>query len=444
MSFLDNARERREAVTAEKNAILEAVASEKREDLTAEESAKFEALVEESRSLDSKIEKFTAEAAADAKASEARASVASIVTPKATTQVVSEPTTYAKEARTSYFRDLVGMKAGDTDATERLLRHKAEMRAISTTDTAMGEFVPPLWLVSDFAEFARAASVAVGLVSNFDLPGGTDSISIPTITTGSLAAIQAGNNAAVTTRDQITSSVTIPVRTVAGYSDASQQLLDQSAIGSQIDKIIFGDLMADIALRLNTKVVGTDDGTSNTMYGLTKFGVTNEILWTETTPTALKMLQSINKAISQVATSRYLPADAILMTPAHWYWLNGQVDSNGRPLVLPGVNGPQNAVGVNTNGGASAGLVGSIAGLPVYIDATMTKVYATDQAPILVGRFSDSYLFTSGITTKVFDDVLSSSMGVRFRAHQYAGIGHRQAESVVALTGTGTVAPSGY
>jgi HK97 family phage major capsid protein len=159
MSFLDNARERREAVTAEKNAILEAVATEKREDLTAEESAKFEALVEESRSLDSKIEKFTAEAAADAKAAEARASVASIVTPKVTTQVLSEPTTYAKEARTSYFRDLVGMKAGDTDATDRLLRHKAEVRAISTTDTAMGEFVPPLWLINEFAEFARSSYV---------------------------------------------------------------------------------------------------------------------------------------------------------------------------------------------------------------------------------------------------------------------------------------------
>lgn len=444
MSFLDNARERREAVTVEKDAILAAVEAEKRSDLTAEESAKFDALVEESRSLDAKIEKFAAEAVADAKASEARASVASIVTPKVTTQVVSEPTTYAKEARTSYFRDLVGMKAGDADATERLHSHMREIRAVSTTDTAMGEFVPPLWLIDSYAEFARAASVGKNLVTNLNLPGGTDSISIPTITTGSLAAIQAGNNAAVTTRDQVTSSVTAPVRTIAGYTEASQQLLDQSAIGSQIDKIIFGDLMADIALQLNSKVVGTNDGTSNTIYGLTKFGITNEIVWTETTPTALKMLQNINKAISQVATSRYLPADAILMTPAHWYWLNGQVDSNGRPLVLPGVNGPQNAIGVNTNGGASAGLVGSIAGLPVYIDATMTKTYATDQAPILVGRFSDSYLFTSGVTTKVFEDVLSSTLGVRFRAHQYAAIAHRQAESVVALTGTGTVAPSGY
>jgi HK97 family phage major capsid protein len=444
MSFLDNARERREAVTVEKDAILAAVATENRSDLTAEETTKFDSLVEESRSLDAKIEKFAAEAAADAKASEARASVASIVTPRVVTSVVSEPTTYAKEARTSYFRDLVGMKGGDSDATERLMRHKAETRAISTTDTAMGEFVPPLWLVSDYAEFARAASVGKNLVSNLDLPAGTDSISIPTITTGSLTAIQAGNNAAVTTRDQVTSSVTAPVRTFAGYSDASQQLLDQSAIGSQIDKIIFGDLMSDLALQLNSKVVGLNDGTSNTVYGLTAFGVTNAVTWTETTPSALNMLANINKAISTVATTRFLPAEAILMTPAHWYWLNSQVDSSGRPLILPGVSGPSNAAGINGAPAASAGLVGTIGGVPVYIDATMSKVYATNQAPILVGKFTDSYLFTSGVTTKVFEDVLSSTMGVRFRAHQYAALAHRQAKSVVAITGTGSVAPTGY
>ena len=444
MSFLDNARERRSEVSAEKDAILAAVAAEKRSDLTAEETVAFDKLVEESRSLDAKIEKFAAEAVADAKATEARASVASIVTPKVTTQVLSEPTTYAKEARTSYFRDLVGMKNGDSEARERLNRHAVETRAISTTDTAMGEFVPPLWLINEYAELARFGSVAKNLVTNLVLPAGTDSINIPTITTGSLTAIQAGNNAAVTTRDEVTSSVAAPVRTFAGYSDASQQLLDQSAIGGSIDKIIFGDLMADLALQLNSAVVGTNDGTSNTIYGLTAFGHTNVVTWTETTPTALNMLTSINKALSSVVTNRKQGSEAILMTPAHWYWLNSQVDSQGRPLILPGVGGPVNAFGVNAAPGAHAGLVGSIAGVNVFIDGTMSKTYATNQAPILVGKFSDSYLFTSGITTKVFEDVLSSTMGVRFRAHQYGALAHRQSKAVVSIDGTGAVAPTGY
>ena len=82
MSYLDKVVERRDAVKAEMDAVLEAVASENRTDLTAEETAKVDALVAESRTLDDKIEKLTAQATADAKAAEARSVVAEIATPK--------------------------------------------------------------------------------------------------------------------------------------------------------------------------------------------------------------------------------------------------------------------------------------------------------------------------------------------------------------------------
>ena len=68
MSFLDKVIERRDAVKAELDAVLEAVAAEERTDLTAEETEKVDALVEESRSLDTKIEKFNTQAVADATA----------------------------------------------------------------------------------------------------------------------------------------------------------------------------------------------------------------------------------------------------------------------------------------------------------------------------------------------------------------------------------------
>ena len=71
MSFLDKVIERRDSVKVEMDAVLEAVAAENRTDLTAEETEKVDALVEESRSLDAKIEKFKAQADADAKATEA-------------------------------------------------------------------------------------------------------------------------------------------------------------------------------------------------------------------------------------------------------------------------------------------------------------------------------------------------------------------------------------
>jgi hypothetical protein len=48
------------------------------------------------------------------------------------------------------------------------------------------------------------------------LPAGTDSINIPQVTTGTLAAFQSSDNSATTTRDMVSSTVTAPVRTISG------------------------------------------------------------------------------------------------------------------------------------------------------------------------------------------------------------------------------------
>ena len=56
------------------------------------------------------------------------------------------------------------------------------------------------------------------------LPAGTDSVNIPRITTGTDTAVQTADNAATTTQDMVTATVTAPVRTVSGYEDISIQL----------------------------------------------------------------------------------------------------------------------------------------------------------------------------------------------------------------------------
>jgi HK97 family phage major capsid protein len=150
--------------------------------------------------------------------------------------------------------------------------------------------------------------------------------------------------------------------------------------------------------------------------------------------------------VSQVVTNRFQPAEAIVMSPSTWYWLSAQVDGSNRPLIVPTANGPFNANGVVTNPGADSMQVGTIAGLPVYIDATITKTYGagTNQSPILVGKFSDSYLFESGMKTRVLPDVLSANLTVRFQVYGYAALLHRFNKSVSAITGTGAIAPSGF
>ena len=447
MSLATKLKEQRDALVAEVETTLAA------EDVTAEALDAASSKQEEIAALDEriatadKVEARTAAIAESRKESKVATFGGAVIT--------REEMTYDKNGRNSFVRDMIGAQLrNDRNSWERLNRHAQEVavetRDISRTDGAGGDFVPPIYLINEYAEFARAARVTADLVTNMALPAGTDSINIPQITTGTLAAFQSADNTATTTRDMVSSTVTAPVRTISGYENVSIQLVEQSPLAGGLDRLVFGDLMADYALQLNTAVVGSGDGTSGTLKGLITLGAdtTNGIptTWTESTPSAVNGLIAIAKGISKVTTNRFKAAEAIVMHPSMWYWFASQVDGSNRPLVVPVTGASQafNASGTVTNPGAPAGLVGTIQGVPVFIDATLPKTYATNQSPILVGKFSDTYLFESGVKTRVLPDVLSSNLTVRFQVYGYAALAHRFNKSVSAISGTGTVAPSGY
>ena len=447
MSLASKLKEQRDGLVAEVETTLAA------EDVTAEALDAASATQEAISALDERI--ATAEKVEARTAALAESRKESGVATFGGAVVTRESMTYDKDGRNSFVRDMIGAQLrNDSSSWERLHRHAQEVavetRDISRTDGAGGDFVPPIYLINEYAEFARAARVTADLVTNMALPAGTDSINIPQITTGTLAAFQSSDNSATTTRDMVSSTVTAPVRTISGYENVSIQLVEQSPLAGGLDRLVFGDLMADYALQLNTAVVGAGDGTSGTFKGLITLGAdtTNGIptTWTETTPSAVNGLIALAKGISKVTTNRFKAAEAIVMHPSMWYWFASQVDGSNRPLVVPVTGASQafNASGTVTNPGAPAGLVGTIQGVPVFIDATLPKTYATNQSPILVGKFSDTYLFESGVKTRVLPDVLSSNLTVRFQVYGYAALAHRFNKSVSAITGTGTVAPSGY
>lgn len=450
MSMLDNLREARSTAVADAEALLAG-------DASAESLDAVEARQSEIADLDAKITAAEAVEARVAEVKEARA--AEGVKAFGSAVIGREEMTYDKRGDHSFVRDMINSQLrNDSQAWERLHRHQAEaaveLRDISRTDTAGGDFVPPLYLINEYAEFARAKRVTANLTTNMALPAGTDSINIPQITTGSRTGFQSADNsttyAPASPRDLVTSTVTGRVETISGFENVSIQLVEQSPIAGGLDKLIFGDLMADYALQLNTAVVGTGAGTAGTLKGFVTLGTdtTNGIptTWTETTPTGANSVKAILQAVSQVVTNRFQPAEAIVMHPSTWYWLSSTVDGSSRPLIVPSANGPFNANGVVTAPGADAMAVGTIAGLPVYIDATVTKAYGagTNQSPILVGKFSDSYLFESGMKTRVLPDVLSANLTVRFQVYGYAALLHRFNKSVSAITGTGAISPSGF
>ena len=445
MSDLTNkVREQRDAVAAEAETLLAGEATEETLAAVEAKQAEIKTLDERLAKLED-VEKRTAAIAESRKESNI-----------GTFKVVKEAKTYEERGENSFVRDMISAQLrGDRDAWQRLYRHQSEaaveLRDINRTDGTGGDFVPPLYLINEYAEFARAQRVGANLLTNMALPAGTDSINIPAITTGTLAAYQAADNTATTTRDMVSSTVSAPVRTISGYENVSIQLVEQSPLAGGLDRLVFGDLMADYALQLNTAVMGANSTASGgSIDGLiTKFNDTTNsipVTWTETTPTAVNGLKAIAQAISKVTTNRYKAAEAIIMHPSTWYWFVSQVDGNNRPLVVPTAGGSQafNAGGVNGKPGAADGLVGTILGVPVYIDATITKTLNTNQSPIFVGKFSDSYLFESGVKTRVLPDVLSANLTVRFQVYGYNALAHRFAKAVSVISGTGAVAPSGY
>jgi len=447
MTLSAKLKEQRDALVAEVESTIAA------EDVTAEALASAEAKQDEVASLDERIAKQEAVEARSAAIAESRKESKVAVFGGAV--VTREAMTYDKHSENSFVRDMIGAQLrNQPEAWDRLNRHAQEVavetRDIGLTNGTGGDFVPPIWLINEYAEFARAARVTADLATKMALPMGTDSINIPAITLGSKTAFQNPDNAATTIRDMVTSTVNAPVRTISGYENVSIQLVEMSPLSGGLDRMVFGDLMADYALQLNTAVLGNGDGTSGTLRGFINLGAdtTNGIptSWTETTPTAVGGLKAFAAGISQVVRNRYRDVEAIVMAPSTWYWLSSQTDSASRPLIVPKAAGPFNASGVVDAPGASKGLVGTIHGVPVYVDATMPLNYgsSTNQAPVLIGKFSDSYLFESGVKTRVLPDVLSANLTVRFQVYGYAALAHRFAKAVTTVSGTGAVAPSGF
>ena len=448
MSLVDKLKEARSAAAADAEALLAGEASVETLDAV-------EARQAEIADLDSKIESAEALEVRTAAIAEARATEG--VKAFGSAVVTREAMTYDKGSESSFYRDMIAANLrNDQEAWSRLTRHQQEV-AIETRDTTRvdgsgGDFVPPLYLTNEFSEFARAASVTRNLATAMALPAGTDSINIPAITVGTRAGFQAADAsstyAPTSPRDLTTATVTAPVRTISGFLNVSIQLLEQSPIASGLDRLVFGDLIADQALQLNTAVAGNGDGTSGGIRGYTNLGTdtTNGVIttWTESTPSVTGFIGALSKAISGVVTNRFRDVSGVVMSPSTWYWLTAQVDGNSRPIIVPTAAGPFNAQGLNATPGGAAGLAGTIMGVPVYLDATLKNAVGTNQSPILVGKFDDSYIFNSGTKTRVLPDVLSANLSVRLQSYEYVAFAHRFAKAVTAITGTGTVTPSGY
>lgn len=439
MSKLDVLREERKAAYARMKEVAEEIeAADVQADLE-ELEARFKETETECKALDQRIENAEARAKALANAPVDPVGDDEVEgSPKVS--ITSQPSQYSREGRNSYFGDLVKCEVHkDSEAGERLSSHGKEMRDLSRTDGAGGEFVPPLWLQEEWIALQRAGRVTADLVGSLPLPAGTNSINIPKVSTGTAAAIQTADNAAVSEADAVTTSISVPVHTIAGQQDISLQAVEQSMPG--LDQVMAQDLAADYAAKLDAQVIN-GSGASGQATGILNTSSILSVTYTDASPSVPELYPKFADGIQQIHAGRYMSPTAIVMHPRRWGFLEAAVDSSNRPLVTP--YAPFNAAGVKTTV-AAEGAVGSIQGLPVYLDPNIPVNLggSTNEDRIIICRYQDYKLWESQVRTRVLSEVLSGNLTVRVQVYGYlAFTAARYPSSTAVISGTGLATPT--
>jgi len=446
-SFLDKLIERRDAVKAEMDAVLEAVASEDRTDLTADETTKVDTLVEESRTLDSKIEKMKAQADADAKANEIRSAVADVAMPKVGgTTVTREERTYSANSTSSFVKDAFNAQfSNDYAANERLARHMRE-ESIERRDVGTPQFdglVIPQYLVELAAPLARAGRPFADFATNkMALPPSGMTLNISRMTTGSSTAVQVTQNDAVSETDIDDTLLTVNVRTIAGQQDVSRQALER---GTGIDTFVIADLIKSWHTTLDSQILN-GAGTAGTIKGLRASGG-NAITFTSTAPTVGLLYPKLADAIQQIQTNSFTNPTHFIMHPRRLAFLLAAVDSTNRPLVVPAANGPMNAAGVGTGGSAYGNSGYQMMGLPIITDANVGTTYGTttNQDEIYVVNAGESHLWEqpgSPFTLR-YDATGAGNLTIKTVVYGYAAYtAERYPLAASIISGSGLSAPT--
>jgi HK97 family phage major capsid protein len=356
---------------------------------------------------------------------------------------VNEPELYRRGGQFSFGADLVAATVPGLDlsgeARGRLTRHNEDMaqryeyRDISRVDGQGGYAVPPAWLMDQYVELARPGRAFANLCTRLPLPGGTDSINIPKVLSGTTVAVQTADNATVSDTDITDTFINAPVRTIAGQQGVAIQLIDQSPL--QFDQVIFNDLIRAHAALLDTQVL-YGSGSSGQVLG-----VANTPGITSIAVSGLTDVRGVYSALANaqqtILTTRYAPAEVIVMAPRRWAWCLTLVDQQQRPLFVPAAGGPMNVGGVVESVDTQQ-VVGHVQGLPVVTDPniTLTAGAGSNEDVIYVARTSDCVLWEGGIRARVLPETKAANLTVLIQIYSYLAFSAaRYPQSVVELTG---------
>jgi HK97 family phage major capsid protein len=445
--FLDRLERRRDGVLAAAEGICMEARSAGRDELSQGESQRLMQAQRDMKALDEEIAEYRNDLVRSQMP--AHLSRLSPTNPQATSRNTmnhadARDLVYRRgDHRQSWARDLIRLSLNidsDGESRARLASHAQQVvdhpafqehRDLSRVDGSGGYAVPPAWLMNQYIELARPGRAFANLVQRQPLPGGTDSINIPKVLTGTATAIQTADNTPVTDVDLTDTYINAPVRTISGQQGVAIQLLDQSPIA--FDDLVFRDLIADYASQLDQQCL-YGSGTNGQVLGVNNTPGIGTIA--VSTVDIQGVYSAIANAIQLVHTTRFQPPEAVVMHPRRWGWFLALLDNQQRPLFLPDANRPYNAAGILEEV-ASQQVVGSIQGLPVVTDPNIaTTSGAGTEDIVYVLRASDAVLWESGIRARVLPETKSQNLTVLLQLYGYLAFSAaRYPQSVVEITG---------
>jgi uncharacterized protein len=284
-----------------------------------------------------------------------------------------------------------GLATGNADATELF-------RASTTANT----YNLPGWVgfINNLIDLNRPSW---NVWSKGVLPAAGLTVDYAKVTTNTLAVgVQATQNTAISNGDLTIASVSAPVKTYAGETDLSRQLVERSTVpfldtAFQALAIAYanatnaGAVAAIAALDMTGKIMDADGGT------------------------AKSILEGITDGAKYIKVNSGLSPEFLLVDPVAYKYLVSIADTAGRPIVrLDGGQPTGESIGNATPGVLTA----SIFGLPVIVDTTLSSGTA-----FLANSQALQVFESAGAPVRLVDDISGqSTLTNSYAVYGYAAI----------------------
>ena len=266
----------------------------------------------------------------------------------------------------AFLENSIRAQFGDENARQYLLA------ASDVTTTDVAGLVPTRQLTEIINNKSTAGRPSIDAISTGTLPDAGMKFQIPRVKTLPTVAEAAEGGAFSDTEIEI-EYLDVDVKKYAGMQLFDVEVLDRTspAFFSELQS-----LMADAYAKATNVAVRTGIQT-----GATADATTITLPWD-----GAEMAGFIARASDSIYTNTLRFAQSVIVSPTQWSNIMGMVDSQNRPLFI--ASQPQNAAG-----NVSQSLRGSLLGLDLYVDYSLTGV--ADGSIVVVNRESFTWYESS-------------------------------------------------